>query len=92
MGVMIRFSSLLRDARLLSVFNPRKETRIHNIIVTMVGLLKTKSISALSSTKSDATTKTPAEKRLAIRKLEGSLTCFPPQAAFPYGNPNANSI
>jgi hypothetical protein len=90
-GVMIRFSTLLFDAKLPSVFNPRKATRIHTPIVTTVELLKTVSISALSSIKSDATTKTPAEKRLAIRKLEGSFIYFPPQAACPYGNPSANN-
>ena len=91
-GVMIRFSNLLFDAKLLSVFNPMKATRIQTPFVTTVGLLKTESISALSSTKIDANTKIPAEKRLAMRKREGSFMCFPPHAACPNGNPSANNI
>lgn len=89
---MISFSSLLFDARLLRVFNPKKATRIQIPIVTKVELLKTVNISALSNTKRNAITKINDEKRLAMRNREGSLIYFPPQATCPYGNPNANNI
>ena len=89
---MIRFSNALRDAKLLSVFNPKKATINHTTILTIVELLKTEIISALSSIKSETTKKIPAEKRLAMRKRGGSIVYFPPHAACPYGNPSANNI
>ena len=38
---MIRFSNALRDAKLLSVFNPKKATINHTTILTIFELLKT---------------------------------------------------
>lgn len=49
-GVMIRFSNLLRDMKLLIVFSPKKAVNIQVIYVTAVKLSITEIASAFSST------------------------------------------
>ena len=86
-GVIIRFSHLLRDMKLLIVFSPKKVVKIQTPYVTTFGLCRTENKLAFSSTKIDTNTKIAAANRLAMRKIGGSILYFPPHAAFPKGNP-----
>jgi hypothetical protein len=53
---------LLHDAKLPSVFNARKATRIQIPVVTTVELFKIETTASFSSTKTDANTKIVTEK------------------------------
>lgn len=91
-GVIIRFSSLLLDLKFVRVFNPKKAVKSQTPFVTTIGLFRIENTEALSNTINEVNTKTAAESKLAIRKRVGRILYFPPQAAFPRGNPSASDI
>ncbi|MBT7079932.1 MAG: hypothetical protein HN929_00420 [Chloroflexi bacterium] len=91
MGAIIRFSHLLREARLEAVFNPKKPVSIQTPYVNRILLFRSEKTFAFSSTRMDANTKTHAEKTLAMRKRVGSILYLPPHARCPIGNPVASN-